>query len=584
MLTLIVAVNNNGTIGLNGTMPWHNREDLQHFKHTTMGKTVVMGRKTVVGLPGPLPGRRVLTVSSSQKGADVIGDFEAFLQEHAQSHAEIFIAGGGQIYAQAIPYVSKILVSVIDDNTQGDTVFPVSYLDAFKLTDTKHLSTFTLKTYERDIDMRMVDIIAKKRDGHELSNEEIKFWIEGVTRNDIPEYQTSALLMAIVLKGMNDDETASLTTAMLHSGDMIDLSAIHGHKVDKHSTGGVGDKTTMILSPIVAAAGGKVAKMSGRGLGHTGGTLDKLEAIEGFNIALDSDRFINQVNDLNIAVVGQTGNLVYADKVLYSLRDVTATVDSIPLIAASIMSKKLAGGADCILLDVKYGDGAFMKTVDDARKLATSMIAIGEKLGRKVNAMLTNMNQPLGHNIGNALEVAEAIETLNNRGPRDLEELCLVASGYMLYHSELADSPQAGYDLALETLRSGAAYEVFKKWIAAQDGHVETLDDLVAFTKANYKLDVVAAEAGSIHDLKAMDLGLVSMHLGAGRATKEDVIDYKAGIVLAAAIGDTVSQGDLLATLYSNTPISEKFIHETQLCFVIRKEAVDAPVLIADIL
>lgn len=432
--------------------------------------------------------------------------------------------------------------------------------------------------------MRMVDIIAKKRDGLVLSSEEIKFWIEGVSDNSIPEYQTSALLMAIVFKGMNAEETAALTTAMLHSGDIIDLSAIKGKKVDKHSTGGVGDKTTMILSPIVAAAGGKVAKMSGRGLGHTGGTLDKLESIEGFNISLDPQQFIDQVNDLNIAVVGQTGNLVYADKVLYGLRDVTGTVDSIPLIAASIMSKKLAGGADCILLDVKYGDGAFMKTIDDARTLARTMIEIGEQLGRKVNAMITNMNQPLGHNIGNALEVAEAIQTLQNKGPKDLEELCVVASGYMLYHSEFVDSPEAGYDMAMETLRSGAAYEVFKKWIAAQGGNLEELEDLESFTKADYSLIVKADKTGSVHDLKALDLGLVSMHIGAGRATKEDTIDYKAGIVLNKSVGEKVEAGEVLATLYSNSPIDAKYADDTRACFVIDDEAFEAPKLIADIL
>ena len=432
--------------------------------------------------------------------------------------------------------------------------------------------------------MRMVDIIAKKRDGITLSSEEINFWIEGVTHNTIPEYQTSALLMAIVFKGMTPEETAALTTAMLYSGDVIDLSAIHGKKVDKHSTGGVGDKTTMILSPIVAAAGGKVAKMSGRGLGHTGGTLDKLEAIEGFNISLEPQQFIDQVNDLNIAVVGQTGNLVYADKVLYGLRDVTGTVDSIPLIAASIMSKKLAGGADCILLDVKYGDGAFMKTIDDARKLARTMIEIGEQLGRKVNAMITNMNQPLGHNIGNALEVAEAIETLQNKGPKDLEELCVVAAGYMLYHSEFVATPEEGYTMAMETLRSGAAYEVFKKWIAAQGGNLEELEDLEKFTKADYEVVVKAEVSGSVHDLKALDLGLVSMHIGAGRETKEDTIDYKAGIVLNKSVGDSVEAGEVLATLYSNSPIDAKYADETRACFVISDEDFEAPSLIADIL
>ncbi|QIK86074.1 pyrimidine-nucleoside phosphorylase [Erysipelothrix sp. HDW6B] len=432
--------------------------------------------------------------------------------------------------------------------------------------------------------MRMVDIIEKKRDGLTLTQEEIKFWIEGVTNNTIPEYQTSALLMAIVLKGMNVEETTVLTEAMLHSGDIIDLTAIAGKKVDKHSTGGVGDKTTIILSPLVAAAGAKVAKMSGRGLGHTGGTLDKLEAIPGYNISLTSDAFIKQVNDINVAVVGQTGNLVYADKVLYSLRDVTGTVNALPLIASSIMSKKLAGGADCILLDVKYGEGAFMKTVEDARQLAETMIQIGQNLGREVNAMLTNMNQPLGNAIGNALEVREAVETLKNNGPKDLEELCLVAAGYMLFQAQFVDSPEKGYDMALETLRSGKAYEVFLSWIAAQGGDISVFEDLDTFTHATYSKEVIANKEGYLHDLKAMELGLVSMHLGAGRQTKEDTIDYKAGIMLSQEVGNKIEVGDVLATLYSDQEILESHVQDAVACFEINNDTIEKPELIAAIL
>ncbi|QIK70187.1 pyrimidine-nucleoside phosphorylase [Erysipelothrix sp. HDW6C] len=432
--------------------------------------------------------------------------------------------------------------------------------------------------------MRMVEIIEKKRDGLALSDAEIKFWIEGVSNDSIPDYQTSALLMAIVLKGMTTEETTFLTEAMLHSGDIIDLSAIAGKKVDKHSTGGVGDKTTIILSPLVAAAGAKVAKMSGRGLGHTGGTLDKLESIPGYNIELSSDAFIKQVNDINVAVVGQTGNLVYADKVLYSLRDVTGTVNALPLIASSIMSKKLAGGADCILLDVKYGEGAFMKTVEDARELAQTMIAIGKNLGREVNAMLTNMNQPLGNAIGNALEVEEAILTLKNEGPKDLEELCLVAAGYMLFQAGFVDSSEAGYDLALETLRSEKAYDVFLTWIAAQGGDISVFDDLDAFTKATYHADVIAQKAGHLHDLKALELGMVSTRLGAGRETKDDIIDYKAGIILNQDVGNEINVGDKLATLYSDTPINEQHITDAVACFVIDNDAIEKPQLIADVL
>ncbi|MDE8081101.1 pyrimidine-nucleoside phosphorylase [Erysipelothrix rhusiopathiae] len=432
--------------------------------------------------------------------------------------------------------------------------------------------------------MTIVEIIEKKRDGMELTHEEINFWIHGVTDGTVEDYQTSALLMAIVLKGMSLDETTALTDAMMRSGDVIDLSSIVGKKVDKHSTGGVGDKTTIILSPIVAAAGAKVAKMSGRGLGHTGGTLDKLESIAGFNIEVSSQDFIDQVNAINLAVIGQTGNLVYADKVLYSLRDVTGTVNAIPLIASSIMSKKLAGGADCILLDVKYGEGAFMKNVEDARELANTMITIGRNLGREVNAMLSNMNQPLGHSIGNALEVEEAIMTLKNEGPKELEELCLVASGYMLYQAELSDSPESGYALAKETLRSGAAYETFLKWIEAQGGDISIFDDLDSFTKAKYEVEVFAEQDGYLHDLKAMELGIVSMHLGAGRQTKDDIIDYKAGIVLRKEIGDLIHAGDLLATLYSDSPITDDHKNNTVSCFVMGQEPVEKPNLIAAVL
>lgn len=429
--------------------------------------------------------------------------------------------------------------------------------------------------------MNIVSIIEKKRDHLALSNTEISFWIDGVVDRSIPDYQTSALLMAIVLNGMNNEEITHLTSCMMHSGDVIDLSAIAGKKVDKHSTGGVGDKTTLILSPLVAAAGAKVAKMSGRGLGHTGGTLDKLESIPGYNIELSSSAFINQVNDINVAVVGQTGNLVYADKVLYGLRDVTGTVNSLPLIASSIMSKKLAGGADCILLDVKYGEGAFMKTVDEASELAKTMIHIGQSLGREMNAMITNMNQPLGHTIGNALEVREAVETLNNSGPQDLEDLCLSAAGIMLFQAGLCESIEEANALALETLRSGAAYESFLKWISAQGGDISVFGDLDAFTHAPYHLEIFAPMSGYIHDLQALELGVVSMHLGAGRQKTDDVIDMKAGIVLDVSTGDKVMKGDRLCTLFSSSPIKDE---GAQGCFIISEEWIEKPQLIANVL
>ena len=428
--------------------------------------------------------------------------------------------------------------------------------------------------------MDIISIIEHKRDMIELTQEEIQYFIDGVTHGTIENYQISALLMAIVLNGMSLEETTHLTHSMLKSGDVIDLSQIEGKKVDKHSTGGVGDKTTLILSPLVAAAGAKVAKMSGRGLGHTGGTLDKLESIPGYHIEIESQAFIDQVNRIGVAVIGQTGNLVYADKVLYALRDVTGTVQSIPLIAASIMSKKLAGGADCILLDVKYGDGAFMKTVDDAKALASVMTHIGTSLGREVTCMITNMNQPLGHAIGNALEVKEAIETLTNQGPHALETLCVEAAGIMLYQAGLADSHEHGAEVALETLRSGAAYEKFLEWISAQDGDVTVFEDLAAFGAAPYSVEIKANTSGYVHLIKAEDLGLVSMHLGAGRKTVNDIIDMKAGILITCDVGDAIEKGHVLCVLQSSQPIDAKEIKEAQACFVIDTTKTDKPVMI----
>lgn len=432
--------------------------------------------------------------------------------------------------------------------------------------------------------MHITEIIEKKKNKEALTKEEIAFWIDGVCDKSIADYQTSALLMAIVLNGMNSKETTDLTESMLHSGDIIDLSKLEGLNVDKHSTGGVGDKTTLILSPIVAASGAKVAKMSGRGLGHTGGTLDKLESIPGYNIEISGDAFINQVNDINVAVVGQTGNLVYADKILYGLRDVTGTVNSIPLIASSVMSKKLAGGADCILLDVKYGEGAFMKTIEDAKKLAQTMITIGNNLGKKVNAMITNMNTPLGHNIGNALEVHEAILTLKNEGPEDLEQLCLEAAGQMLYQAQLVSSYEEGLALATENLRNGSAYKKFLEWIEAQGGDISVFDDLDAFINAKYVIEVKSDAQGYLTQIHALNLGLASLHLGAGRKTVDDIIDYKAGISIQKDIGDMVQKGDVLALLYSDSPIGEESIAEVRDCFEIKDKPQAKPNLIADVL
>lgn len=432
--------------------------------------------------------------------------------------------------------------------------------------------------------MKIVDILEKKRDGQILSKEEIQFWIDGVVSGEVPNYQTSALLMAIAINGMTDEETSNLTLSMMHSGDVIDLSGIDGVKVDKHSTGGVGDKTSLVLSPIVAAAGAKVAKMSGRGLGHTGGTLDKLESIDGFNIEVSGQDFIDQVNEINLAVVGQTGELVYADKVLYSLRDVTGTVASIPLIASSIMSKKLAGGADAIFLDVKYGEGAFMKTVEDARRLAETMIAIGKHLDREVNAMISNMNQPLGYTIGNALEVREAVETLQNRGPKELEELCLLASSYMLKHAGIAETVSEGRKLAEEALRSGAAFKKFEEWIAYQGGDTTFLKDLDAFTRAQYSVEVKAEQEGYLSDIHALELGKLSAHLGAGRFEIEDTLDYKAGIIIRQDVGESIEKGSVLCTLQSNKPIKEEHIAKARESFIIQAEKSQKPQLVEDVL
>lgn len=432
--------------------------------------------------------------------------------------------------------------------------------------------------------MRIVEIIEKKRDGHALSEQEINFWIDGIKNKTIPDYQTSALLMAITLNGMDLEETTYLTTAMVNSGDVVDLSSIEGVKVDKHSTGGVGDKTSIIISPIVASCGGKVAKMSGRGLGHTGGTLDKLESISGYQVEIDNQTFIDQVNDINVALVGQTGNLVYADKVIYALRDVTGTVQSLPLIAASIMSKKIAGGADSIVLDVKFGEGAFMKDVESAKALAETMIAIGKKLDRDVTALLTNMNQPLGYHIGNALEVYESIKTLQNEGPKDLEELCLVASGYMLLHGNIVDSFEEGYKIAKQSLEDGSAFDTFKEWITAQGGDISFLDDLDAFIESNYKVEVRSDVSGYVDDLKALELGMTSLHLGAGRSTVEDVIDMKAGIILNKKIGDYVEKGEVLGTLLSNSEIEESHIEEFKAAFIISEGKVEIPKLIEYVL
>jgi len=400
--------------------------------------------------------------------------------------------------------------------------------------------------------MRPYDIIFNKREGKEHTKKEIDYLIEGYTKEDIPDYQLSAWAMAVFFQGMTSLETAHLTTAMAKSGDIIDLSDIKGFKVDKHSTGGVGDTTTLVLAPLVAAAGLPVAKMSGRGLGHTGGTIDKLESIPGFNVNLSREEFIKTVNDKGIAVVGQTGNLTPADKKLYSLRDVTATVDSIPLIASSIMSKKIAGGADGIVLDVKTGNGAFMKNYDQAKNLAQSMVEIGKEVGRITSAVITDMNQPLGYAVGNSLEVKEAIETLKGKGPSDLRELCLTLGSNMLLNASKVENFDEGYKVLEDLLDSGKALNKFKDFILGQGGNAEVVNNYDLLPTAKEIVEVKSSEAGYIKEINALDVGITAMEVGAGRETKEDKIDHAVGVVLNKKYGEYVKKDERLAYLHLN--------------------------------
>ena len=399
--------------------------------------------------------------------------------------------------------------------------------------------------------MRMYDLIMKKRNGGVLTDAEIEFMIDGYVKGDVPDYQMSAMLMAIWFKGMNAHETTELTKVMAKSGDMIDLSAIQGKKVDKHSTGGVGDKTTLIAAPIVAACGGKVAKMSGRGLGHTGGTVDKLEAIPGYRTALDRREFFDIVNKHGVSVIGQSGNLAPADKKLYALRDVTATVDSIPLIASSIMSKKLAAGSDCILLDVKTGSGAFMKTLDDSIKLAQTMVSIGEGAGRRTVALITDMDTPLGHAIGNSLEVTESMDVLKGHGPKDLTEVSLQLAENMLYLVGKGTIEECRA-MAEKSIADGSAFECFASMVEAQGGDSSVLRDPEKFRKAPFKADVLADRDGYIVKMNAEECGIASVVLGAGREKKDSPIDFSAGIMMMKKYGEQVRKGEKLATLYTS--------------------------------
>lgn len=400
--------------------------------------------------------------------------------------------------------------------------------------------------------MRMVDLIAKKRDGGVLTKEEIEFFINGYTEGEIPDYQVSSLMMALFFRDMTEDERADLTMAMVRSGDEIDLSSIEGIKVDKHSTGGVGDTTTLVLAPLVAALDVPVAKMSGRGLGHTGGTIDKLEAVEGFHVEITEQEFADLVNRDKVAVIGQSGNLTPADKKLYALRDVTATVNSIPLIASSIMSKKIAAGADAIVLDVKTGGGAFMKSEEDAVELARAMVSIGNNVGRKTMAIISSMAEPLGHAIGNALEVKEAIETLRGEGPEDLTALCMELGAQMTVLGGKAETLGEAKEKLQQVIDDGSALEKFKVFLSNQGGDASVADDVSKLPRAQYQIEVKAESSGYVEEIAAEELGVASAMLGAGRQTKDDVIDLAVGLMLGKKVGDRVDEGETLAVIHSN--------------------------------
>lgn len=428
--------------------------------------------------------------------------------------------------------------------------------------------------------MRFVDIIEKKKQKQELTKEELHYFITNYVKHEIPDYQVSALLMAIYFNGMSETETAYLCDEMLHSGDMIDLSSITGVKCDKHSTGGVGDKTSLSLAPMVAACGAKVAKMSGRGLGHTGGTLDKVESIRGFQIGLSQEQFIKQVNEIGLALIGQTGKLVPADKQLYALRDVTATVNSIPLIASSIMSKKLAAGSDTILLDVKFGEGAFMENASRAEELANTMIHIGSHFGKDVRAMISNMNQPLGNAIGNALEVKEAIDTLQGKGPKDFTELCLKAGSIMLMQAKLAQSEAEARTKLEKVIENGEALQKLIAMVEAQGGDVEQIKNPAMLPQAKEILEITAKQSGYVKELHALELGTLAMQLGAGRMVKEDPIDPAVGIVLNKKDGDYVEHGDILAYVHINQPLPDGWLENFYATYVFTTEKTEKQSLI----
>lgn len=415
--------------------------------------------------------------------------------------------------------------------------------------------------------MRVYDVIIKKRNGGTLTKEEIAFMIDGFTKGEIPDYQMAAFLMSVYFKGMTKEENVQLTMSMVDSGEKIDLSAIKGFKVDKHSTGGVGDTTTLVLAPLVASAGGRVAKMTGKGLGHTGGTVDKLESIPGFSTSLPKEKFIENVNNIGVCVIGQTAKLAPADKVIYALRDVTATVDSIPLIAASIMSKKLAAGSDGIVLDVKTGSGAFMEKFEDALELAKTMVEIGEGAGKRMVSLITSMEQPLGFAVGNSIEVIEAVETLKGKGPRDLTNLCFELGANMLVISGLAKTVDEGKKKLEESIKSGAALAKFKEFVESQGGNSEIAENYSLLPVAKKIINVKAPKAGYVQKINALEVGISSQILGAGRQKKDDIIDLSVGIYLLRKVGDKVSEGEPLAAFHTDgneekiRQATEKFVN-----------------------
>lgn len=431
--------------------------------------------------------------------------------------------------------------------------------------------------------MRMIDIIEKKRDGKSLTKEEIEFFVNGYTHGEVPDYQASSLAMAIFFQDMNDEERAALTMSMVNSGEKIDLSDINGIKLDKHSTGGVGDTTTLVLAPLVAAVGVPVAKMSGRGLGHTGGTIDKLESVKGFNVEISEKDFIKLVNDNQVAVIGQSGNLTPADKKLYALRDVTGTVNSIPLIASSIMSKKIAAGADAIVLDVKTGSGAFMKTLDDAEALAHAMVRIGNNVGRNTMAIISDMSQPLGNAIGNALELKEAIATLKGNGPKDLTELVLTLGSQMVVLAEQATSLDEARQMLIDAIKTGKALNKFKTFLSNQGGDDSIVNSPEKLPSAKYQVEFKAKKDGYITEIIANEIGVASMMLGAGRQTKEDVIDLGVGIVLNKKVGEHVEKGENILTIHTNTKEIDDILYKLDNSITIESKG-EAPTLIHKII